>query len=45
MEYTKLDELKKTYGDLMIQFEIMQNKILEVKKQIIEEMNKPKEKK
>lgn len=35
----KAKELRAVYGDLMIQFEIIQNKILEVKKQIIDEMN------
>jgi hypothetical protein len=37
-----LDDLHKQYGQLMIQNEIIQNRILEVKRAIADEMNKPK---
>jgi len=38
-EYTKLDELKRDYGNYMLQLEILQNKIMEIKKAIIDEIN------
>ena len=37
-----LKNLYETYGKLMIQAEIIQNQIMEVKKMIAEEMNRPK---
>ena len=36
-----LKNLYETYGKLMIQLEIINNQIMEVKKMIAEEMNKP----
>lgn len=36
-----MDELYKQYGELMIQFEILQGKINEVKGKIANELNKP----
>lgn len=36
-----MDELYKTYGELMIQQEILSARINEVKKKIAEELNKP----
>ena len=34
-----IEQLHQQYGKLMIQLEIIQNQVLEVKKQIAEEMN------
>jgi hypothetical protein len=39
----ELKELYAMYGKLIVEFEILQNKIQEVKKQIASELNKPKE--
>lgn len=36
-----IDELYKQYGQYMVEFEILQSKINNVKKQIAEELNKP----
>lgn len=36
-----MDELYKTYGELMIQQEILSSRINEVKKKIAEELNNP----
>ena len=36
-----LDQLHQVYGQKMIQLEILQNQIMEIKKQIAEEMQKP----
>jgi hypothetical protein len=36
-----LDQLHQRYGQLMIQLEIVQNQVMECKKLIAEEMNKP----
>ena len=41
----ELKELHRQYGSLMIQLEIIQNKIREVKTEIVQEMQKPKPKK
>jgi hypothetical protein len=38
-----VENLYKVYGELMIQAEILQSKIMEVKKQIAEGLSKPKE--
>ena len=38
----ELKELHRQYGSLMIQLEIIQNKIREVKTEIVQEMQKPK---
>jgi len=38
-----LKELHEEYGKLMIQAEIIQGRINDIKRQIAEEMNKPKE--
>jgi len=37
----RIEELKAKYGDLILQSEAIQNTLLEVKRQIIEEMNRP----
>ncbi len=37
-----MDELYKQYGELLIQFEILQGKIQEIKIKIVNELNKPK---
>ena len=37
-----MDELYKQYGELLIQLEILQNKIQEVKIKIVNELNKQK---
>ena len=39
-----LEQLHARYGQLMIQLEIIQNQVLECKKQIAEQMSKSKEK-
>ena len=36
----KMDELYKQYGELLIKLEILNSEIREVKKKIIEELNK-----
>jgi uncharacterized protein involved in exopolysaccharide biosynthesis len=36
-----LDQLHQRYGQAMIQLEILQNQVMEIKKQIAEEMQKP----
>ena len=41
----ELKELHQQYGEYMIQLEIIQNKIKEVKTAIVQEMQKPKVKK
>ena len=38
-----MDELYKKYGEYMIQLEVIQARVLEVKRQIAEGLNKPKE--
>lgn len=38
-----LEQLHQRYGQLMIQAEIIQNQVMEIKKQIAEEMQKPKD--
>ena len=38
-----LEQLHQRYGNLMIQLEIIQNQVMECKKMIAEEMNKPKQ--
>jgi len=40
-----IEELYRQYGELAIQLEITQAKLQHVKQQIVEELNKPKEKK
>jgi len=39
-----MEKLYAEYGNLMVQFEILQNKINQVKQKISEELNKPKDK-
>ena len=41
----RYEQLYEEYGKLLIQLEIIQGKIQEVKRQIAQEMNKPKEEK
>ena len=41
----ELKELHQQYGSLMIQLEVIQGKIREVKTEIVQEMQKPKPKK
>lgn len=40
---TNLEELYKQYGDLLIQAEIVQAKMVHIKQQIVQELNRPKE--
>lgn len=40
-----IEKLHEQYGELMIQKEIIDNRVMEVKRAIANEMNKPKEEK
>jgi hypothetical protein len=37
----ELNELYKIYGELMVQAEILQNRTMDIKRQIAEQLNKP----